>query len=274
MQDDSRTATFSSSQAYRLMTNNKKGTGLGAPALKYIKQVGYEMDLGRSISNEFEAKQTSWGTFLEKKVFRQRLDTSYQYAADKGRLYHPEIKHYSGIPDFLKDFDTVADCKCPFNIEKFCDKLKALEDYSTFKEQFPEDFWQLVSNLVLLRANGMKIDYIESINYVPYLSELPDIRMDSEGEKSMKWLEWTNDNGLPWLPDNGKYKNINIVRFRVMERDVDEWTERLRYCVDKLLGVSVPEVVGKRAEVHVRKSVDKGPRKVLSFSQAIKELKP
>lgn len=262
MHDDSRTATFSSSQAYKLMTNTKGKTTFGAPALKYIKQVKHEMKLGRSITNDFSAKETSWGTFLESRVFNL-LDTSYQNVTKQGRLYHPEIKHYSGVPDFLSAFDTVSDCKCPFSPEKFCDKMEALQDYSTFKEEFPEDFWQLVSNLVLLRANGMEIDYIESINYMPYLSELPDIRISSEGDKSMRWLEWTTDNGLPWLPDGGHYKNINIFRFRVMERDVLEWMDRIQLAVDTLTG-DQPQPGRKQPET-VRVSADKGPKKIASF---------
>lgn len=235
MHDDSRTATFSSSQAYHLMTSDKKGTGFGAPALKYIQQTKYEMKLGRSIKNEFTAKETSWGTFLERRVFRM-LPTSYQYAANQGRLFHPEIPHYSGIPDVLNNTDAVGDAKCPFNMEKFCRKQDALEDYSTFKDQFPEDFWQLVSNLTLLRANGLEIDYIEAVNYVPYKSELEEIRQSAEDDESMKWLQYTTDAGLPWLPDGGHYKNLNIHRFRVMQRDVDDWLERLTMAVNALLG--------------------------------------
>jgi len=229
------------------MAKDKKGTGFGKVALKYIKQTRQEIKLGRSIKNEVDAKQTSWGTFLEKHVFRKKLDSSYQYAADKGRLFHPDIKHYSGIPDFLKDYDTVADCKCPFNPEKFCDKMEALEDYGDFKKHFPEDFWQLISNLVLLRANGLDINFIEAINYVPYESDLADIRLSADGDRSMRWLEYTTDAGLPWVPNDGHYKDLNIHRFRVMERDVEEWTEYgIKLAVDKLLGINQPEIATKK----------------------------
>lgn len=271
MHDDSRTATFSSSSAYRLMTKNKAGTGFGAPALKYIKQTRQEIKLGRSIKNEFEAKQTSWGTFLEKRVFRKLLDSSYQDVTNDGRLFHPKIKHYSGIPDFLKDLDTVCDCKCPFNPEKFCDKMEALEDYGTFKEQFPEDFWQLISNTVLLRANGIYIKYMEAINYVPYLSELPDIRIDADGRKSMRWLDYHTDSMLPWLPDGGHYKNINIHRFTPMERDIEEWTDVITLSVDTLTGYQRQQIIGKRSDLPVSKKVfiDPGPKRISSIEHAL-----
>jgi len=235
MQDDTRTATFSSSQIYRLMTNGKAAGSLGVPALKYIKQVQYEIKLGRSIQKEVEAKPLSWGNFNEPRVFR-KLGSEYQYVARQGRLFHPEIKHFSGIPDFLKGYDTVSDCKCLFNMEKFCDKMEAIKTYQTFKDEFPEDFWQLVSNLILLRANGLQIDYIESISYVPFESELEEIRADAAltFDDSMKWLSWTTDAGLPWLKNGMTYQNITAARWRVDEKDVEECIERVKLCVSKL----------------------------------------
>lgn len=243
MYDKARTATFSSSQVYRLMKNDTSGKKLGAPALKYIKQVKYEMKLGRSIQKDFSSTETSWGTFLERRSFKL-LSTDYQYVAEQGRLIHPTIKHYSGVPDFLKRnddnvIDTVTDNKCCSSLEKFCDKMEALEDYGLFKKEFPEDFWQLISNVILLRANGIDIKFIEAINYVPYESEIEEIRRSAEDDNTMRWLQWTSDDGLPWIPDGGKYKNLNVHRFQVAQRDVDELTERIKFCVGKLTGESV-----------------------------------
>lgn len=234
MKDETRIATFSSSQVYRLMGSAKKTGDLSAPALKYIKQVRYEIGLGRSISNDFDAKETSWGNLCEKIAFR-RLPLSYQYVADQGRLFHQSIKHFSGVPDFLKDTDTVADSKCPFSLEKFCDKIAALEKgYDAFKEEFPADFYQLISNTVLLRDNGMDVKFMEAINFVPYESELDRIRELAEGDDSLRWMQWTTNAGLPWLPDGGKYKNLNIHRFEINEKDVEEFTDKIKICVQKL----------------------------------------
>jgi hypothetical protein len=256
MHDDSRTATFSSSSAWKLFTTGKGGKGLGAPALKYIKQVRQEGKLGRSIKNQVEAKQTSWGTFLESRVFKM-VDTSYQHVAHQGRLVHPDHNRWTGIPDFLSGYDTVSDCKCPFNPEKFCDKMEALQDYGTFKKEFPEDFWQLVSNLVLLRANGLDINFIEAVNYMPYRSELDEIRMCAGDDKSMRWLEYTPDEGLPWLPDGGHYKNLNIHRFQVMERDVDHCNMIFPMCIDIMLGIREPDIVvsGARSKSPKEKAI-------------------
>jgi hypothetical protein len=211
-----------------------KTKDLSVPALKYIKQVRYEIGLGRGLQKEIDAKETSWGNLCEKWAFRN-LPLSYQYVANQGRLFHPTLKHYSGIPDFLNGTDAVCDSKCPFSLEKFCDKIAALDaGYTTFKEEFPADFWQLISNAALLRANGVSIKFMEAINYVPYESELENIRAIGDGDDSVRWFSWTSNAGLPWLHDGGKYKNMNIHRFEIQQQDVNDLVFRINECVKKL----------------------------------------
>ena len=230
--DANRFSTYSSSSAWKLMTKDKSGKKFGAPGIKYIKQVGYEIKLGRAVGSDFDSKQTSWGHFNERRVFNL-LPTSYQFVAND-RLFHHEIKHYSGVPDYLDGIYTVADCKCPFNMEKFCDKMEALKSIETFREDFPEDYWQLISNIILLRANGINIKFIEAINYVPYKSELQEIRDLAEDNAKMKWLSYTDDDGLPWIRDGGNYTNLNRHRFEVIEKDVDELQEQILKAVELL----------------------------------------
>src|SRR3972149_6050555 len=215
--DANRFSTYSSSSAWKLMTKDKTGKKLGAPGLKYIKQVGYEIKLGRAVGSDFDSKQTSWGDFNERRVFNL-LPTSYQFIAND-RLFHPTIKHYSGVPDYLDGIDTVADLKCCFSMEKFCDKMEALKNIETFREDFPEDYWQLISNTILLRANEINIKFIEAINYVPYKSELQQFRESAEDNVKMKWLSYTEDDGLPWIRDGGNYTKLSRRSFSARERD-------------------------------------------------------
>jgi len=280
MHDDSRNATFSSSSAWKLFATGRGGSWPSKTTLTYIRQVSHEIKLGRSIKNQAEAKQTSWGTFLERRVFKL-LDSSYKNVSGDGRLTHPDNKHWTGVPDFLRAFDaplfnTVADCKCPFSPEKFCDKMEALQDYGTFKKEFPADFWQLVSNLVLLRENGLDIDYIEAVNYMPYRSELDEIRMSAEGDRTMRWLEYTTDEGLPWMPNGGHYKNLNVHRFRVMERDVEFCKEVMKKCTDMLLGIETTPVIAPvkrdKAMITITPSAPITPRKTGGVLNALKKL--
>lgn len=231
-----RDGTYSSSNAWKLMTTGKKPGSLGAPALKYIKQVNYERRLGRAINTEVDARPTSWGKIGEKRVFNI-IDTSYQYVA-KHRLFHPDFKFWSGAPDFVKD-STVADAKCPHSLEVFCDKIEALQDLGTYKEEFPEDYWQHISNSILLNANGFPVTHFEAIVYVPYKKELEAIRelASSAGElgEFAKWIYYATDEHLPHLIEGGFYKNLNIIRFDVLPRDVEALTERFKECGEHLI---------------------------------------
>ncbi len=219
--------TFSSSQVYRLMTYPKSGIGWGVPAKKYIKQVGYELRLKRAISKEHNAKPTNYGTFLEKRVF-DLLGLEYSLVS-QDRLFHPQIPNYSGAPDLIKlngkVADTVADVKCPYDLEVFCDKIEALKDVQGYKDEFPADYYQNVSNAILLNANGHNITHFEACIYIPYKSELEDIRKMADNfngnQNAVAFLNWSSDAELPYINDNGYYKNLNIFRFPLIEEDME-----------------------------------------------------
>ena len=178
------------------------------------------------------SRPTSWGKLLEKRVFRI-LDTAYQNVSDQ-RLFHPEIKYWSGAPDFVKE-KTVCDCKSPYSLEVFCDKIQALGDMGTYKEEFPEDYWQHLSNSILLNANGFEVNSFEAIIYVPYQSELEEIRKMADGDPNYYWLQFATDEQLPYLIEGGHYKNINVIEFDILQRDIDALTERVLECGVKLL---------------------------------------
>ena len=223
MKDETRTATFSSSQIWKLMTNDKKG-GFGAPAKKYIKQVQYETLLGRSINSETNARPASWGTMLESRVF-ELLGIEYQLVS-RERLVNPDCKHHTGMPDIITE-SKVGDIKCPFSLEVFCDKIAALQNIEVYKDEFPEDYWQLVSGSILTGKNTA-----EAIIYVPYKSELQEIRdmaanYDSEYQNKVEWITWAFDRDLPYLIEGGFYKNLNIFAFEVPQSDKDLLTARV-----------------------------------------------
>ena len=219
-----RFGTFSSSNIWKLLTNNRKGDGFGAPALKYIKQVGYEIKLGRAINVDRDSRPTSWGKFVERYVF-EKLDTSYLLVSDE-RIFHSTINYWSGAADLLKS-DSVCDVKCPFNLEVFCDKINALNaSIDLYKEEFPEDYWQHVSNAILNNK-----DYAEAIIYCPYQSELQEIRdmvSNYDGDQNkVAWINWSEDSDLPYIPDGGFYKNLHIIRFEVPETEKQLLTEKV-----------------------------------------------
>lgn len=241
-----RHGTYSNSNVWKLMTmgtrdmteqelfehkklnpKSKRKTiqcGWGAPALKYIKQVQYEIDLGRAINREADSRPTSWGEIIERRVF-DLLPLEYRLVS-KERLIHPTISTWTGAPDLLKD-NTVCDVKCAVSLEVFCDKMKALEDIEgKYKEEFPEDYWQLVGGSVLTDS-----EYAEAINYVPFLDEIPEIKemvsnFDGNVNK-VAWIAFVEDEYLPYLIKGKKYQNLNITRFRVPEEDKKLLTTRI-----------------------------------------------
>lgn len=214
------------------MTNDKSGSGFGAPALKYIKQVNYEIQMGRAINKEFNSRPTDWGNVVEPFVF-DKIDTSYQNVSNK-RLVHPKISNWSGAPDFVKT-ETVSDCKCPFSLEVFCDKLKALQNLETYKKEFPEDYWQLVSNACLLEANGFPVKFMEPMNFVPYKEDLEKIKALANGVPSLYWLQFADDDQLPYLLPDGDYKDLNVACFEIPEKDKKDLTMRIRTAVSNLV---------------------------------------
>jgi len=231
---NNRHGTFSSSSIHILTQLNKAKTDFSEKAQKYIKQVGYELELGRPLNAERDSRPTSWGTFVETRAFNL-LPIEYQLVSQT-RLFHPEISTWSGAPDLIIEFidfineiegiegiEVVSDVKCPFSLEVFLDKVKALnESVEAYKKEFPADYWQLVSNAVLTGAK-----YAEAIIYVPYQSELQEIRHMTELYDECIWVKWAEDCELPYLNDGGHYKNLNIFRFEVPPADKEFLTSKV-----------------------------------------------
>lgn len=226
-----RFGNFSSSEIHKLTSKDRIGTGFGSPALKYIKQKKYEILLGRPISIETNSKPTSWGNLIEQRAY-DLLDIEYKLVSKK-RLVHPTLSNWNGMPDVIKA-DTVGDIKCPVSLEVFCDKITALTNgIDCYRDEFPEDFYQLISNAILTNSK-----FIEAIIYVPYKSELEEIRemasnVDGDQNK-ISWLNWSTDNDLPYLIEGKHYKNINTFRFEVPQSDIDFLTECVKKAVQLL----------------------------------------
>jgi hypothetical protein len=162
-------------------------------------------------------------------------------------LVHPEIDYWAGSADGFK-FDeglTVMDIKCPMTLKSFCQLVDSIEmveiggvwvqdgikSISNIRENHKDGekyYWQLVSNSIISDCK-----YAELIVYMPYLSELQDIRdlaHSAEPQDLYKyfWIANGNDEELPHLIDGGFYKNIYTIRFEVPQHDKDFLTERVK----------------------------------------------
>lgn len=215
------------------MTLNSSGKDFGAPALKYIKRVRYETRLKRPIDKEVNALPLTWGNLNEKRVY-EMLPYKYVFCHKK-RLVHPKLNRWTGAPDLTSE-KTVSDIKCPISLEVFCDKIEALQKgLKEYKKEFPEDYWQHISNSILLNENGIDIDSLEAIIYMPYESELSDISLfasNQEGDYSK--VNFAKDGELPYILDGGHYKNINHFTFEIPKEDCDLMTETITKAIERL----------------------------------------
>lgn len=238
-----RIGNFTSSKIAALMTNDRSGKGFGKPALTYIEEKNMERRLGRSLTEEINARPTTWGKMCETIIF-SLLSLAYVLSSNK-TIKHPLLP-WSGSPDGEKGDDTVMDIKCPFTLKSFCQLVHALylgftgiEAIKYIRENHPDGetyYWQLVSNAIL---TGKR--FAELIVYCPYQSELEVIRTYCEGDKRAYWIWSSEDTELPYLIEGGYYQNINIIRFEVPEEDKIALITRVTEAAKMLHGYDIPQ---------------------------------
>lgn len=204
-------------------------TILSQTAITYIKKKNYERRLGRSLLNASSGKPQQWGNLVEETVFGI-LPLSYTLNSQETLKHAQYGDFWVGSPDGFKldAGKTVVDIKCPYTHLSFCDLVAPLYEgllgndaMAYIRANHDEGdtyYWQLVSNAII---GGC--DHAELIIYMPYLSEINDLRAIAEGNPECGWVQWALD--LPYLPDNCYYKNLNIIRFDIPQEDKDFLTE-------------------------------------------------
>jgi len=220
-----RLGNFTSSEIFRLMAEGKKAGTFGVPALSYIDECNMERRLGRALENDQFARATQWGKICETHVFSL---LGLEYAAiSKEPIQHPDFSCWAGTPDtrYTDSARVVGDIKCPFTLKSFCKLvdawteggIEAVREVHSDGEKF---YWQLVSNACLTGSTEGEL-----IVFAPYKSELQHIRDLSQTvdfiSDNFMWLYFASESELPWLPDQGYYKNINKMRFAIPEKDKD-----------------------------------------------------
>lgn len=224
-----RIGNFTSSEIVALTKKAKDGKNFGAPALTYIAETNMERRLGRSLTDEATAKPLTWGKLLELKVFDD-LGMEYILSSTETDV-HPSIPYWAGSKDGIK-FDegrTVADIKAPITLKSFCqlvdplyegltgmDAMNAVRDNHKDGDKY---YFQLVSNAII---NDCR--FAELIVYMPYASDIEDIKFRASNVSGTQmgkhyWISMAGDDELPYLPDGGYYKNLNIIRFEVPAAD-------------------------------------------------------
>lgn len=206
-----RIGSFTSSEIYRLLGSKKVQA-------TYIEEKKIELRLGRSIDTEAYSKPMAWGSFLEMFVF-DKIGLEYEITSNTTDI-HPTIKGWSGSKDLIVRGEKIGDIKCyqPKRFAQLSDAL-ILQDVANFKAKFAKEYWQLVSNAII-----NNVPEVESIVYMPYQSELSELREHAENyEGADQWkyrfIYESDDVDLAYLPDGGYYQNLNRFQFVVPESD-------------------------------------------------------
>lgn len=207
-----------------------KDFGFAKTALTLIKEKKREINLCRSITNESRPKSTEWGKYLEKRVFNM-LGLGYKLES-KIRYRHPVIDGWTGMPDTVRENQkVVGDIKCPWTLTSFCDAIESMESVELFKEMRPDNYWQLVSNGILTGCSRAEL-----IVYCPYKHELEEITENQydPDNPTPYFLNWIEDDEMPYLPEGSTYKNLNVFEFEIPKSDIIFLTGRVEEAV-KLL---------------------------------------
>jgi hypothetical protein len=221
-----------SSEIFKLTKRSTDKVSFGEKALTYIEEINLERKMGVSLEQEKYSRPMAWGNFLERRV-HNLLPMGYRLVGHI-TLQHPSIDWWAGSPDELNDRESVAaDIKC-YERKKFgqyvenLKKAKETGDVSILKKHHDQEYWQLISNAIL-----MGMDNIEAIVYMPYESELEEIRKmaenyDKPDQWKYKFIYEAPKEELAYLKDGGYYKNLNIFRFPVPAEDVKFLTDSVK----------------------------------------------
>lgn len=201
---------------------------LDTVALTYIKEKNIERRLNLSLKQEVSTRPMAWGHLMEIWVGNNHLD--YDYTSLRNKTFsHPNIDFWKGSPDHKNDKKSIVCDTKAYERKAFADYADCImaDSYPLFKELYPQQCWQLVSNSIILNVN-----FIQPIAFMPYQSELSDIRLflntyDEDDQWKYKYIYEALDNQLPYLMDDGYYKNMVTNIFEVPQADKDYLTAKV-----------------------------------------------
>ena len=213
-----------SSEIWKLLKDGKIKGNFSAPGLTYIEQKRFEIELGRTLSTDHNARPTAWGNALEGFVYNKELSLEYSLVS-KTCLTH-ESGTFCGTPDIVKNY-SVGDIKCPWTLLSFMQLRQCMLAGSALglKIEYPEYYWQLVSNALITGK-----DYAELIAYCPKQDDLDQIReyVDQINEVDVfkyKFIVDCSDDELPYIPNESTVDPLVRFSFPILEEDKNKLLE-------------------------------------------------
>lgn len=240
MNNSNRWGKFTSSNVYKLIKEGRGKEEFSAPGLTYIQEKSIERKMKSCLDGGAHTQSLAWGNFMEMVVY-SILGVQYQISSKETSLHPIHGKYWSGSKDLFTvnnetgKMESVGEIKCyqKKNFALYTDCLLK-KDIELFKNDFPKEYWQIVSNCCV---EG--VDIGEAITYMPYVSEYDEIRQmaedyDGADQWKYKFIRDLPVEDLPFLPDNGYYKNINKFAFIVPDEDKKLLEDRIIQAENKI----------------------------------------
>jgi len=236
-----RIGNFTSSEIHKLTTTGKGANGFGSAAITYIKEKNLERKLGRSIKTDAYSKAMAWGNLIEGYVFEEKIGLEYELLS-KTTDVHPTIKYWSGSKDLIVRSKKIGEIKCyePKHFAEYTDALLS-KNTEVIKKECAEEYWQMISNAIINEVNKA-----EAITYIPYKSELAKIReyaanYDGPDQWKYRFIAESEEDSLPYIPDNGYYQDLNRFEFEIPKEDIELLTEKVLLAGTML--INTPSIV-------------------------------
>lgn len=209
--------------------------GFDAKGKGYIQEKIYERRMKSTLDSDAYSQPMAWGNIMEMYLY-SILGTEYEMTSKATKLHPLYGKFWSGSADMLvKEFSLVkviSEIKCygKKGFAAYVDKMqeaKKAKDVSIFKDAYPKEYWQIVSNACIHDAPEGEV-----MAFMPYKSQFPEIKEIVEGLEDAdiwkyRFIVEKPINSLPFLPDDGYYDNINTYRFTIPEADKVLLTKRI-----------------------------------------------
>jgi hypothetical protein len=240
MNNKNRAGKFTSSMVYKLIKEGRGKDEFSVPGLTYIQEKAIERKMQSCLDGGAHTQTLAWGNFMELMVY-SILGVQYQISSKETTLHPKYGEFWSGSKDLFTvnaetgKMESIAEIKCyqKKNFALYTDCILK-KDIELFKNDFPKEYWQIVSNACL-----ENVEIGEAITYMPYVSEYEEIKEMAENYEGAdfwkyKFIRDLPVEDLPFLPDNGYYKNINKFAFIVPQDDKDFLESRVLLAEEKI----------------------------------------
>lgn len=206
--------------------------GFAKPGKTYIQEVFLERSMNRTIDTVVKTQAMKWGNLMEVVLFNL-IGLGYSMTHKQTIKHFKYSKFWSGTPDLISKGKKIGEIKC-FQPKNFALLSLCLlkKDVEVFKNEFPKEYWQCVSNAILCELNVAEI-----IAFMPYKWQLKKIidqieetnflEMNGLDPQDYYFMTRNDIESLAYLSDDSPMQNINSFEFEIPKEDIEFLTQRV-----------------------------------------------